>query len=128
MSAHAAIAPAAEIQVRRPPVGRMVIVAVAYLAIVIVRAIYPLVSPLNGVWAGDVSLFDRAVDALWAALWLAVLLVSMARQPDGRLWKLIFLVIVTQYLARSSGSRTRSSGASAGCSTSSGSRCGSSSS
>jgi signal transduction histidine kinase len=98
MSAHAAIASAAEIQVRRAPLGRMAVVAVAYLAIVIVRATYPLISPLNGVWAGEVSPIDRAVDALWAVLWLAVLLVSMARQPDGRLWKLIFLVMVSQYV------------------------------
>ncbi|HET9758034.1 MAG TPA: sensor histidine kinase [Candidatus Limnocylindrales bacterium] len=98
MSAHAAIAPAAGVQVRRPPVGRMVIVAVAYLAIVIVRATYPLISPLNGIWAGEVTPLDRAVDALWAVLWLAVLLVSMARQPEGRLWKLIFLMVVAGYV------------------------------
>jgi signal transduction histidine kinase len=77
----------------------MAIVAVAYLAIVIVRATYPLISPLNGFWAGEVLPLDRAVDALWAVLWLAVLLVSMARQPDGRLWKLIFLMMVTHYVA-----------------------------
>jgi signal transduction histidine kinase len=76
----------------------MVIVAVAYLAIVIVAAIYPLISPLNGVWAGEVSPFDQAVDALWAVLWLAVLLDSMARQPEGRLWKLIFLTVVSSYV------------------------------
>ena len=98
MSAHAAIASAADIQVGRLPIGRMVIVAIAYLAIAIVRATYPLISPLNGVWAGEVTPLDRAVDLLWAMLWLAVLLLSMARQPGGRLWKLIFLVMVSQYV------------------------------
>ena len=32
-------------------------------------------------------------------LWLAVLLGTYARQPDGRLWKLIFLMMVTGRVA-----------------------------
>jgi signal transduction histidine kinase len=96
MSTHAAIAPAAEIRARRPPVGRMVVVAGAYLAIVIAAATYPLISPLNESIGEPDSPFYPAVDVLYAALWLAVLLVSLARQPNGRLWKLIFLLMVTE--------------------------------
>jgi signal transduction histidine kinase len=96
MSAHAAIAPAAEVLAPRLPVRRMVIVAGAYLAIVIAAATYPLISPLNESIGEPDSPFYPAVDVLYAALWLAVLLVSLARQPNGRLWKLIFLLMVTE--------------------------------
>ena len=81
MSAHAEIAPTAETKVRRASPVRMVIVAVAYLAIVLVRETYPLVSPLNGVLAAEVFHVDRAVDALTAVLWLAVLLVNDRHRP-----------------------------------------------
>ena len=59
-------------------------------------AIYPLVSPLSDYWNAPVLPLEQAVDVLTGLTWLAVLLISMARQPDGRLWKLIFLVMVTQ--------------------------------
>ena len=81
---------------RTHPPCRMAIVTAVYLAIVLAAAIYPLVSPLSDYWNAPVSPLQQAVDALTALIWLAVLLVSMARQPGGRLWKLIFLVIVTQ--------------------------------
>lgn len=73
----------------------MVIVAVVYMAIVIAAAIYPLVSPLRDFWNAPVSTLVQAADAFAAVIWLAILLVSMARQPDGRLWKLIFLFMAT---------------------------------
>ena len=98
MSAHAAIASAADIQVGRLPIGRMVIVAIAYLAIAIVRATYPPDFAAKRCLGGRSHAAGRAVDLLWAMLWLAVLLLSMARQPGGRLWKLIFLVMVSQYV------------------------------
>ncbi|HEY6058109.1 MAG TPA: hypothetical protein VIV06_08755, partial [Candidatus Limnocylindrales bacterium] len=96
MRTQAAIAPATGGRHAGPSAGRMAIVTVAYLAIVLASAIYPLVSPLSDYWNAPVSALQQAVDALTAAIWLAVLLVSMARQPDGRLWKLIFLFMVTQ--------------------------------
>ncbi len=74
----------------------MAIVTLVYLAIVLAAAIYPLVSPLRDYWNAPVRPAAQAADAATALIWLAVLLVSMARQPDGRLWKLIFLVMVTQ--------------------------------
>ena len=55
MSAHAAIAPATGVRVRRLPVGRMVIVAVVYVAIVVAAAIYPFVSPLGEIWNAPLS-------------------------------------------------------------------------
>jgi signal transduction histidine kinase len=94
MSAHAAIAPATGVNVRRLPVGRMVIVTVVYLAIVIAAAVYPFVSPLAEVWNAPIQPLEKADDVLAGVLWLAVLLTSLARQPNGRLWKLIFLVMV----------------------------------
>ena len=96
MSARAAITGVTEVRVRRPPVGRMVIVGVTYLAIIIAASIYPFVSPLSESWRAPVSPLEKADDVLSGLLWLAVLLVSMARQPNGRLWKLIFVAFVTQ--------------------------------
>jgi signal transduction histidine kinase len=96
MSAHAAIAPAAEVRARRLPVGRMVVVTVAYLAIVIGAAVYPFVSPLHDYLYPPVSPLERFGDALLGVVWLVVLLVSMARQPHGRLWKLIFAAFAAQ--------------------------------
>jgi hypothetical protein len=97
MSAHAAIAPAAETRVRRASAVRVVLVSGAYLAILIAAAIYPLASPLRDIWR-PVSPFWTAVDSIGPLLWLAVLLGGFARQPDGRLWKLIFLMMVTQHV------------------------------
>jgi signal transduction histidine kinase len=96
MSAHAAIAPAAGIQARRLPVGRMVVVTVAYLAIIIGAAVYPFVSPLHDEWFPPVSPLEKFGDALLGVVWLVVLLVSLARQPHGRLWKLIFVAFTLQ--------------------------------
>ena len=87
MSLEAAIAPAAHLRVRRASAGRMVIVAGAYLAIVIPAIVYPLVSPLRTV-----------AELLPWMLWLGVMLGSFARQPDGRIWKLIFLFALTQHV------------------------------
>jgi signal transduction histidine kinase len=96
MSTLTALAPALESQRARASASRMAIVTVVYLAIVLAAAIYPVVSPLSDYWNAPVMPLQQAVDVLTALVWLAVLLVSMARQPDGRLWKLIFLVMVTQ--------------------------------
>ena len=96
MSAHAAIAPAAEVRARRLPIGRMVVVTVAYLAIIVGAAVYPFVSPLHDDWFPPVSPFEKFGDALTGVLWLVVLLVSLARQPHGRLWKLIFVAFAAQ--------------------------------
>ena len=72
----------------------MVVVAFAYMAIVIAGAVYPLVSPLREFMYLPPTALEQAVDAVVATAWLAVLLASMARQPSGRLWKLIFLYLV----------------------------------
>jgi signal transduction histidine kinase len=74
----------------------MVIVTVAYLAIIVGAAVYPFVSPLREYWGAPLSPIEKFGDALSGALWLVVLLVSMARQPDGRLWKLIFVAFAAQ--------------------------------
>jgi signal transduction histidine kinase len=97
MSAQAVTTPAVEVRSQRASVGRMVIVAVAYLAILVALAAYPLASPLRDIWK-PVSPFGTAADTLVWLLWLAVLLGSFARQPEGRLWKLIFLMMVTQHV------------------------------
>jgi signal transduction histidine kinase len=96
MSAHAAIAPATGARVRRLPVGRMVVVTVAYLAIILGAAVYPFVSPLHDDWFPPVSPLEKFGDALLGVVWLVVLLVSLARQPHGRLWKLIFVAFTAQ--------------------------------
>jgi signal transduction histidine kinase len=96
MSAEAAIVPATEVRSPRASVGRIVVVAAAYMAIVIAAAIYPLISPLGDIWNAPVSSVEKADDVLSGLLWLAILLVSIVRQPDGRLWKLIFLALATQ--------------------------------
>jgi signal transduction histidine kinase len=96
MSAHATITPAADVRSQRAPVARMAIVAVVYTAIVIAAAVYPLVSPLRDYWKAPVKPVEQVADAATALVWLAILLVSMARQPGGRLWKLIFIVTLTQ--------------------------------
>lgn len=94
MTAQATTTPAADVQSRRAPVLRMFIVAVAFMAIVVASTIYPLISPLR--WYLDAPTpLEQAIHALTATIWLVVLLVSMARQPEGRLWKLIFLAIAT---------------------------------
>ena len=72
----------------------MVVVAFAYMAIVIAGAVYPLVSPLRDFMFAPPTALEQTVDAVVATTWLAVLLASMARQPSGRLWKLIFLFLV----------------------------------
>ena len=98
MSAHGAIAPAVDNRVQRASVRRMVLVTGAYLAILIAVAIYPLASPLRDIWR-PVWPLDTAADAVVWMLWLGVLVGSFVRQPTGRLWKLIFLMMVTQHLA-----------------------------
>ena len=72
----------------------MLIVAVAFMAIVMVSTIYPLISPIRW-YLNAPTVLEQVVHALTAAVWLVVLLVSMARQPEGRLWKLIFLATAT---------------------------------
>jgi signal transduction histidine kinase len=94
MSAQAPIAPTTVIGPQRASVGRMVVVAFAYMAIVIAGAVYPLVSPLRDFMFVPPTALRQAVDAIVLTTWLAVLLASMARQPSGRLWKLIFLYLV----------------------------------
>ena len=96
MSTQAAIATAAQTRPARASVGQLAVVTLVYLAIVLAAAIYPLVSPLREHWNVPVSPLEQAANAMTSVVWLAILLVSMARQPDGRLWKLIFLVMVTQ--------------------------------
>ena len=51
--------------------------------------VYPLLSPLR--YAGTLSVAAQLVSILNGAVWLAVLLIVMVRQPEGRLWKLIFV-------------------------------------
>ena len=92
MSTLTALAPALETQRSRASAIRMAIVTIVYLAIVVAAAIYPLVSPLRDYWNAPVLPLGQAVDIVTGLTWLAVLLISMARQPGGRLWKLIFLV------------------------------------
>ena len=94
MSAQARIAPTTDIGPQRASVGRMVLVAFAYMAIVIAGAVYPLVSPLRDFMFVPPTALRQTVDAIVLTTWLAVLLASMARQPNGRLWKLIFLYLV----------------------------------
>ena len=98
MSAPATTAPVADVRSQRVSVGRIVIVVLAYMAIVIAGAIYPLVSPLRDIWRAPVSALEQAADAFTSVTWLAILVVSMARQPGGRLWKVIFLFTATQQI------------------------------
>ena len=85
------------------------VIAGFYLAILIAAATYPLVSPLRDLWRPSEPSGTIADFVVWT-LWLAVLLGTYARQPDGRLWKLIFLVMMLGS-ARSPSSPTPSCGA-----------------
>ena len=76
----------------------MVVVALVSLAIVGAAAMYPLVSPIRDAIPPG-SPLARAAGALTGLAWLATLLVAMARQPRGRLWKLILAYIVIGRLA-----------------------------
>jgi signal transduction histidine kinase len=96
MSAGAAITPVVEIASDRMSTVRVVAVAVAYLVIVLFGAIYPLVSPLRDFWQAPVSTADQTADLVTGLLWFGVLLVTVRRQPYGRLWKLIFLAMTLQ--------------------------------
>ena len=49
----------------------------------------PLVSPLR--YAGVITVEGQLMSVVNGAVWLAVLLIVFVRQPDGRLWKLIFV-------------------------------------
>ena len=93
MTVGAAIAPVAGYD-RRQRASRMMVVGVAYVAVVAAGAIYPLVSPLRDFW-NALPPPEIAANALAGLVWLPILLVSLARQPNGRLWKLIFLLGVT---------------------------------
>jgi signal transduction histidine kinase len=77
------------------PVARMVAVTAIYLAIAVPAAIYPLLSPL---WTGQPTALGQALEAVAGAAWLLTLLVTMARQPDGPLWKLILAWMVSDRL------------------------------
>jgi signal transduction histidine kinase len=67
----------------------MAIVAVVYIAIVVSAAVYPLVSPVAAF--RPVTVADQIVGLVETSLWLISLLVSIWREPNGRLWKLIFV-------------------------------------
>ena len=88
MTVEAAIEPAAAPSIR-PTATRVLLVTAVYVTAVIAAAIYPLVSPLR--YAGLITVEGQLVSVLNGAVWLAVLLIVFVRQPDGRLWKLIFV-------------------------------------
>jgi signal transduction histidine kinase len=92
MSASAAIAPAPEGATRPVSLGRMILVTAVYLVIVIAAAIYPSISPLRE--SDPISLWWQLATVFSGLVWLVTLLVEMRRQPSGRLWKLIFLLVV----------------------------------
>ena len=88
MTVQAAIEPAAAPSIR-PTATRVLLVTTVYVVAVVAAAIYPLLSPLR--YAGVLSVEGQLVSIVNGAVWLAVLLIVMVRQPDGRLWKLIFV-------------------------------------
>ena len=90
MTVGAAIAPVAGYDGRQRA-SRMIVVGVAYVAVVAAGAIYPLVSPLRDFW-NALPPPEIAANALGGLVWLPILLVAIARQPNGRLWKLIVLL------------------------------------
>ena len=88
MTVETAIEPAAAPSIR-PTATRVLLVTAVYVTAVIAAAIYPLVSPLRD--ASFITVEGQLVSVLNGAVWLAVLLIVFVRQPDGRLWKLIFV-------------------------------------
>ena len=88
MTVEAAIAPAGTPSTR-PSATRVLLVTLAYVTAVIAAGIFPLVSPLR--YAGPVTVEGQLMSVLNGAVWLAVLLITLLRQPEGRLWKLIFV-------------------------------------
>ena len=88
MTVEAAIEPATT-PVIRPSAIRVLVVTAAYVTAVIAAGIYPLVSPLR--YAGPITVEGQLMSIVNGAAWLAVLLITMVRQPEGRLWKLVFV-------------------------------------
>ena len=88
MTVEAAIEPAAAPSIR-PTASRVLLVTAVYVVAVLAAAIYPLVSPLRS--ASFITVEGQLVSVVNGAVWLAVLLIVFVRQPDGRLWKLIFV-------------------------------------
>ena len=88
MTVEAAIQPATAPSIR-PTAIRVLLVTAVYVVAVVAAAIYPLASPLR--YAGSADGRRPADVHRERRRWLAVLLITMVRQPDGRLWKLIFV-------------------------------------
>ena len=88
MTVDAAIRPAMAPAVR-PSAIRILVVTAVYVTAVIAAGIYPLLSPLR--YSGPLTVEGQLMSLANGAAWLAVLLITLVRQPDGRLWKLIFL-------------------------------------
>ncbi len=88
MTVEAAIQPATAPSIR-PTAIRVLLVTAVYVVAVVAAAIYPLASPLR--YAGSLTVEGQLMSIVNGAAWLAVLLITMVRQPDGRLWKLIFV-------------------------------------
>ena len=86
MTVEAAIAPAAPSI--RPTATRVLLVTAVYVVAVFAAGIYPLVSLR---YAGPITVEGQLMSVVNGAVWLAVLLIVLVRQPEGRLWKLIFV-------------------------------------
>jgi signal transduction histidine kinase len=95
MSADASTMQSIERRAPGTPVVRMAVVTIVYLAIAALAAVYPLISPL---WAGEPTALGQGIEAVAGAAWLVTLLITMARQPSGSLWKLIFAFMVSDRL------------------------------
>jgi signal transduction histidine kinase len=89
MTVDPAIGPATTPAIRRHSAIRVLVVTAVYVTAVIAAGIYPLVSPLR--YAGPITVEGQLMSIVNGAAWLAVLLITMVRQPEGRLWKLIFV-------------------------------------
>jgi signal transduction histidine kinase len=74
----------------------MVAVAVVGTVVIAVAATYPFVSPLRESQQVPMPPAVAASEVVAGIAWMIVLLVSLARDPRGRLWKLILLLLIAE--------------------------------
>ena len=73
---------------------RLAIVAVVAIAVIAAGAIYPFVSPLRESVIDPLPPTVAASEVVAGIAWMLVLLVSLVRDPRGRLWKVILLLLI----------------------------------
>jgi signal transduction histidine kinase len=94
MSVDGTLAPRVGLAATRATALTVAVVAVLGTAVIAVAAIYPFVSPLRESVVNPLPPTVAASEVVAGIAWMLVLLVSLVRDPRGRLWKLILLLLI----------------------------------